>query len=283
MDKLRDGILYKPQNFDSTKIYPVVTLIYNEFSSKINRFPRFDIAELGFVNFLPISWLVSNGYIVFIPDIIDRRTGTPLQDSYDITISGVKLIASLPYVDKTKIGLEGASWGGEQVDYIISHTNIFRVAFSGAGMSERISDYAYSDDHRRGTSLMALESTYGGSLAQVPELYIKEASLLAANNVTTPLLLKNNKDDDAVPFYQGLQFYRTLRRLKKKVWMIQYDHGGHGISLGKDLDDMNLRISQFFDYYLKDKPAPIWMIESTVSERQSKNNGLEIDTTGAIP
>jgi dipeptidyl aminopeptidase/acylaminoacyl peptidase len=279
--KICDGILYKPEDFDSTKKYPVVVSIYDEFSRGLNQYIQPGLH--GFCNFLPTSWLTSNGYLVFLPDIVHRKQGAPLKDAYDMLISGVNTIAKLPFVDQSRIGIEGASWGGEQINYIITHTNIFAAAFMGAGYSERISGSGYSDNFVQVPRLIQNKTHFGGLLTEVPNTYIEEAPLFSANHLTTPLLIRHNKDDDAVPFYQGLQFFRTLRVLGKKVWMLQYDKGGHGVKPGKDSEDMYLRIAQFFDHYLKGAPPPKWMTEGILPERKQIDTGLELDLPGAIP
>ena len=276
-DRVGNGLLCKPENFDPQKKYPVVVMVYNQFTDKKNKFITVENSEFGGPNFLPVAWLVSNGYLVFIPDVIHRKQGERLKDSYEMVVSGVEYIQSLPYVNKEKIGLEGASWGGEQVNYIISHTNIFAAAFTGAGYSERISDYGFLDQYKQWSNSMANEINLSGSFIDVSEIYIKEAALFSADKVNTPLLIKHNKDDRAVPFYQGFQFFNILRRLGKKVWMLQYEMGDHGVRDGADKEDMHKRISQFFDHYLKDQPAPFWMTEGIAPERKQIDSGLELD------
>ncbi len=282
--RICDGILYKPEDFDSVKKYPVVVMIYNEFSSRLNQYVQPGGSQVdGLTNYLPVSWLISNGYLVFVPDIIHRKPGARLAESCDMLTSGVRNIARLPFVNSRKIGLQGASWGGEQVGYMVTHTNLFAAAFMGAGYSERISSSGYLDPLVQGNNLIGNKVHFGGLLTEVPNVYRDEAALFSANLLATPLLIKHNKNDAAVPFYQGFQFFRALRSLGKKVWMLQYEKGRHGVRLGKDNEDMCLRISQFFDHYLKDKPAPKWMTKGISPEQKQVDSGLELDTSGAIP
>jgi dipeptidyl aminopeptidase/acylaminoacyl peptidase len=123
----------------------------------------------------------------------------------------------------------------------------------------------------------------GGLLTEAPDSYVRQSALFHASNVTTPLLLRHGKADGAVPFYQSLQYFRLLRRLGKKVWMLQYDSDIHGVLPGKNLNDMNIRISQFYDYYLKDAPPPRWMFEGISVEEKQVATKLELDETGAKP
>lgn len=276
----RDGILYKPENFDPSKKYPTVVHIYNEYSSELNKF-RVVQQDL---NTLDIPWLVSNGYLVFVPDLIYREPGRRLKSTFDMLIPGMKYLASLAYVDPGKIGLQGASWGGEQVNYMVTHSNLFAAAFSGAGFSEHISASGFKNQYSSGEEkLMRNEVHFGGLLTEVPDIYIEESPLFAANKMETPLLIKTNINDSSVPFYQGLEFFILLRRLQKKAWMLQYDKGDHGVRPGKDCEDMNLRISQFFDHYLKGKPAPKWMTQGILPEYKQIDSGLELDAPEVVP
>lgn len=278
--EFKDGILYKPENFDPSRKYPVVVHIYNEFTSGLNKYKGVQQD----VNTLDITWLVSNGYLVFIPDLIHREPGRPFNATYDMLIPGVNYLAGLPFVDAGKIGLQGASWGGGQVNYMVTHSKLFAAAYSGAGYSEQISGSGFMDKFVSGGGKFGQnELHFRGLLTSIPSVYTEESALFSADKLETPLLIKSNIDDDAVPFYQGLQFFTLLRRLGKKVWMLQYDIGGHGIKPGKDCEDMNLRISQFFDHYLKGKPAPKWMTQGISPEYKQIDSGLELDAPGVIP
>jgi dipeptidyl aminopeptidase/acylaminoacyl peptidase len=203
--------------------------------------------------------LVSNGYVVFIPDVTRREAGRPLEYSYDVVISGLKKISELSYIDTSKMGIQGASWGGEQVNYIITHTDRFAAAYTGAGYSERISA-GFTDVYMEAPAFQHTRSQLGGMLTEKPENFITQAPLFSADKVTTPLLIRHCRDDSAVPFYQGFQFFTLLSNLKKKVWLLEYDKGGHGVGAGGNNIDMHMRLAGFFDHYLKGKEKPGWLV-----------------------
>jgi dienelactone hydrolase len=255
-----DGILYSPEDIRKSQKYPLVIVVYNEFTPKLYRYPKYGIDELGGRNFLPVTWLVSNGYMVFIPDVTRREVGRPLEYSYDIVMTGLKKISELPYIDTSKIGIQGASWGGEQVNYIITHTHRFAAAYTGAGFSERISAAGFTDVYVQTPVFGLFRRQLGGMLTEKPENFISQSALFSADKVTTPLLIRHNRDDDAVPFYQGFQFFELLSKLKKKVWLLEYDKGGHGVGAGGNNIDMHMRLAGFFDHYLKGKEKPGWLV-----------------------
>ena len=74
------------------------------------------------------------------------------------------------------------------------------------------------------------------------------------------LILHNDKDG-AVDHTQGIEYYNTLRRLGKTVVMLEYKGENHGLRKPENMKDYTVRMKEFFDYYLMDKPAPKWYLE----------------------
>jgi len=71
-----------------------------------------------------------------------------------------------------------------------------------------------------------------------------------------------------------------LRNCEKRVWMLQYDKGGHSIGTGsKDAQDYTIRLTQFYDHYLKGAPAPVWMTEGIPARLKGIETGYELDPT----
>jgi hypothetical protein len=79
--------------------------------------------------------------------------------------------------------------------------------------------------------------------------------------VQTPLLILANDKDGAVDHTQGIEYYNTLRRLNKPVVMLEYKGENHGLFKPVNMQDYMIRMKEFFDYYLMDKPAPKWWNE----------------------
>jgi Prolyl oligopeptidase family len=92
--------------------------------------------------------------------------------------------------------------------------------------------------------------------------------------------MMHNKNDASVQFTQGSEFFMALRRLEKRVWMLQYDDGQHGVN-GKEARDFTIRVQQFFDHYLKGTPAPAWMTEGVPARLKGIKTGLELDLLGS--
>lgn len=278
------GILYKPENFDPNKKYPVIFHYYERKSDGLNAYMKPE-ALCGMCN-IDIPSYVSRGYLVFTPDIY-YKIGEPLQGTYDAIVSAANYVSTLSFVNTRKMGIQGCSWGAVQTNYLVTHTDIFAAAVSSSGISDLVSHYgglfddksgiAFSDRYHEGGQFRI-----GASLWEKPEAYIKSSPIFQVDKITTPLLIMQGKKDPGALFSNTLEFYLGLRRMGKKAWMLAYPEGGHGLG-GNDAIDFSTRMMQFFDHYLKDKPAPLWMLDGVPAENRSWNAGLELDTKGRTP
>ena len=274
---ISQGILYKPANFDPRQKYPVIVTYYEQVSESLHAFIEPNACD-GPIN---IPYFVSRGYLVFRPDI-HYKVGSPGQSALNSVISSARYLTKMPWVNGKRLGIQGHSFGGFETDYIVTHSNnIFAAAVSASGMSDFIS--AYGSIIEGGSSRQRQYELYrdriGATLWQRGDLYIKNSPVLFADRVKTPILMMNNKDDGDVPFSQGTEFFTALRRLNKKAWMLQYDGEGHTIS-GNAGKDFTIRITQFFDYYLKGAAPPKWMTEGVPAKLKGIETGLELDYSG---
>ena len=248
--------LYKPENFDAHKKYPMMVYIYERLTQNVNRF----------VNPAPgtninISYYVSNGYLVLTPDIV-YTTGYPGQSALKCVLPAIQAVVDRGVVDEKAIGIQGHSWGGYQIAYMVTQTNRFRAVAAGAPVVNMISAY---DGIRWGTGLPRqfqyerTQSRIGGSIWQYPTRFIENSPIFWADRVQTPVMILQNDGDDAVPWYQGVEFFLALRRLGKEVYLFNYNGQPHGIRNRADQKDYTIRLQQYFDHYLKGAPAPDWM------------------------
>lgn len=263
---MAQGILYKPENFDPRKKYPVIINYYQQFSHRLYEFPT-----PGFISTnINIPWFVSRGYIVLTPDIhfeIGRFGRSALE-----SVSGaVRRLSTYKWIDTKRIGINGHSFGGFETNYLITHSKLFAAAVEGAGTSDWISSSLQL--LRGGSRLGPYEADIGGTLWDKKERFIENSPIFLADRVTTPLLIFHSKDDTAVPWQQAVEFFVALRRLDKPVWMLQYDGQDHG-NTGKAAEDFSIRITQFFDHFLKGCSEPVWMSDGIPARRRGKDDGL---------
>ena len=250
------GILIKPDNFDPKKKYPMLVYLYEKLSQNLNRF-----RNPGPGTSINFSHYVSNGYLIFMPDIV-YKIGYPGQSALNCVLPGVESIVDRGFVDENAIGIQGHSWGGYQIAYMLTKTNRFRAAAPGAIVSNMTSAYGgirWGSGLPRQFQYEKTQSRIGGNLWDETQKYLENSPLFSAPKVQTPIMMIHNDNDDAVPWYQGIEFYLALRRLNKEVYMFNYNGEFHGLRKRQNQKDYSRRMMEFFDHFLKDKPAPDWM------------------------
>jgi dipeptidyl aminopeptidase/acylaminoacyl peptidase len=279
--RIAEGILYKPEDFDPNAKYPVIFSYYEKNSETLHLYhaPEADGATVN------IPYLVSNGYLVFVPDI-HLTIGNQGEGAYNAIVSAGLYFASMPWVRADKMGLQGHSRGGYETNYVVTHSHLFAAAMSSSGYCDQLS--LYLGVNARGSPRSAGaewgSQRIGATPWQRPDLYIASSPIFLADKVSTPLLMMNNREDDDIPFEQGLEWMIALRRLGKKAWLLQYDGGGHMLNTNSaNAIDLTIRMQQFFDHYLKDTPPSKWMTEGLPARLKGVESGLELDTSGKEP
>ena len=250
------GILYKPENFDPHKKYPMIVYLYEKLSQNLNHFV--DPRPMDSIN---ISYYVSNGYLVFTPDIV-YTTGYPGQSALKCVLGGVNAVTARGFVDEKNIGIQGHSWGGYQIAYMVTQTTRFKAAEDGAPVVNMISAYdgiRWGSGRPRQFQYEKTQSRIGGSPWEYPLRFIDNSPIFQVDRIQTPLLILHNDADDAVPWYQGIEFFLALRRLDKPAWMFTYNGEPHHLRRRANQRDYAQRMAEFFDYELKSGPKPIWM------------------------
>jgi len=270
--KETEGILYKPEDFDPKKKYPMIVYFYERNNNTVHAYQ----APSPTPSRLNISFFVSRGYIVFVPDIW-YKTGYPGKGAYDYILSGTRAVVAKGFVDSTKIGLQGQSWGGYQIVYLITKTNLYAAAWAGAPVANMTSAYGgirWGTGLNRQFQYEKTQSRIGATLWEKPNLYIENSALFSIPKIKTPLVVMANDADDAVPWYQGIEMFTAMRRLNKPVWMLNYNNEAHNLIERKNRKDIQIREQQFFDYLLKgDKPAK-WIAEGVPAIMKGRDWGL---------
>ena len=252
-----EGILYKPEGFDSTKKYPMIVYYYERNSNTLFNYQ----APAPTPSRLNIPFFVSRGYLVFVPDIW-YVTGHPGKSAYDYVMSGVRSLVKRGFVDSTKMGLQGQSWGGYQTAYLITRTNLFAAAWAGAPVVNMFSAYGgirWESGFNRQMQYEKSQSRIGATIWERPDLYMENSPLFHLPAIKTPLVIMSNDADGAVPWYQGIEFFTAMRRLHKPVWLLEYNGEAHNLVERRNRKDIQIREQQFFDWLLKGEKAPKWI------------------------
>ena len=293
--EVMQAILYKPENFDPNKKYPLIAYFYERRSDSFHSHPS-PAPSASTVN---IPYFVSNDYLVLVPDI-KYELGRPGKSAMDHVVPATKAVMAKGFVDEKKMAIQGQSWGGYQVAYIVTKTDMYAAAGAGAPVANMTSAYGgvrWGSGMSRMFQYEKTQSRIGGTLWDEFDLYIENSPLFSVPNINTPLFIMHNDADGAVPWYQGIELYMSLRRLQKPSWMVVYNDEDHNLRQRRNRKDLSIRMGQFFDHYLKDAPMPEWMayglpatlkgrtlrydlVDEQTEEKVKEGESLKLEKTG---
>lgn len=268
------GMLVKPENFDPNKTYPMVVNFYERSSDNLHkhRTPSFGRSTINY------SFYASRGYLIFNPDVTYRE-GYPGESAFNCVLPGVTNLIEKGFVDSNNIGVQGHSWGGYQIAYLVTKTNIFKAAEAGAPVPNMISAYGgirWWTGLSRQFQYEHGQSRIGGTPWQYPARYIENSPIFNIDKVHTPLLIMHNDADGHVPWYQGIELFVSLRRLGKPSWFLNYEGEPHWPQKYQNKRDFNIRLAQYFDYFLKGAPKPLWMEKGVPAIEKGIDQGYEL-------
>ena len=254
------GTLMLPAGYEPGKKYPMLVEFYEIMSNTHHTF-----STPGYSNSPQLSTYASNGYLVFQPDMV-YEIGTPGTSAVDCMTSAVKKVIELGYADPKHIGLHGHSWSGYQSSYIVTQTDMFAAVVTGAPPTNLISFY---DELYKSAGTVQQGITTVGQVrmgANVTpwnstKLYEDQSPIFHVNNIKTPFMILQGMDDGAVDYVEGLQFFNAARAAGKQVIELSYPGEAHNLTNRDNQKDFTIRMKQFFDHYLMDKPMPQWMAD----------------------
>ncbi|QSX35418.1 prolyl oligopeptidase family serine peptidase [Shewanella avicenniae] len=262
-----DGVVIKPANYKPGKKYPVMVYYYRFMSQRLHAFPDMKINHRP--NF---AWYAADDYVIFLPDI-RFEVGYPGISSVKALTSAVQSLIASGIAEPNAIGLQGHSWSGYQTAFAVTQTNLFKAAVAGAPVSNMTSAFS---GIRLGSGLARQfqyetgQSRIGESLLAAPQKYIENSPVFYVDRVQTPLLIMFGDRDDAVPYEQGIELYLAMRRAGKDVIMLQYEDEPHHLKKYPNKLDYTIRMKQYFDHYLKGKPAATWMTQGEAYREPAK-------------
>ncbi len=250
------GVVIKPDNYDPEKTYPIMTYYYRFFTDRLHDFnePK--------TNHRPVfAQYVSDDYVVFLPDV-RFEIGRPGFAATKSIVPGIQKLVELGIADPDKLGLHGHSWSGYQTAFIVTQTDIFDAAVSGAPVSNMTSAYGgirWASGMARSFQYEKTQSRIGKTLVEAPLMYLENSPVFYADKITTPMLIQHGDDDGAVPWYQSIEMYLAMRRYNKDVIFLQYHGEPHHLQRYENKLDYAIRMKEYFDYYLKGEGEPEWI------------------------
>ena len=211
-----------PPDFDSNASYPLVLDIHGGphgvFSDTFSAQQQV-LATAGYI-VLAVNPRGSSTYGKDFMTAVLRDWGG--EDYLDI-MSAVDLVCERDYVDESRLGITGYSYGGFMSSWIIGHDTRFSAAVVGAPCINLSSMYGTSD-----IGVGFGEAQWGGKRWEALDEFLKRSPLTYAPNVETPTLLMHGEDDHRCPIEQSEQYFVTLKRLGKEVELVRFPGSSHG-------------------------------------------------------
>lgn len=257
------GIMFCPPGYSPNGNYPMIVSVYEKQFQKRNRYINPSLEdEIGF----NIPHYLSQGYFVLLPDLY-YRVGEPGQSASESIITAVEQAVQLYPIDKGSVGLIGHSFGGYESLFTITQTNMFAAAVVGAPYTDFISSYFNVGRNRKMPDFWRFEEQQlrmGKPFFEDRWAYLQNSPIMRADNITTPLLQWSGKEDYQVIWNQSVAFHLAMRRLGKESILLLYPDEPHALLTQENKIDLNIRIQQWFDYYLKQHEKQAWMASDYV-------------------
>ena len=245
MDSFRgsDGTLFytrlvKPADFDPAKKYPAIVLVYGGPHAQLVQ-DRWD-ATLGLDHYLAskgfLVWTMDNrgswgrGHAFETP-ILGNMGALELKDQ----LEGVAELRRKPFVDGTRLGIWGWSYGGYMTLYTVTHTNgTFKCALAGAPVTDwKFYDSIYTERYMKRPK-------------DNPEGYKASSPLQVAKNLSTKLLVMHGTTDDNVHMQNSIDFFDELMKARKDFVFVPLPRQQHG-PRGEALLYRNQRLVEWFE------------------------------------
>ena len=240
--KTRDGfvmeaMMIKPPDFDRSKKYPVMSFTYGGPHAPQVR------NAWGSATYMWHQLLAQKGYIVWV---CDNRTasGKGLESTWPVYRNfgelelrdiedGLTWLKSQPYIDGSRIGIWGWSYGGFMTSYALTHSQSFKIGIAGGSVTDwRDYDSIYTE-------------RYMGTPQNNPEGYKKSSPLHAAKDLHGKLLLIHGAIDDNVHMQNTMQFVYELQKAGKQFDLMLYPKQRHGVSDPLQLKHMRQMMTDF--------------------------------------
>ena len=254
----RQAALFLPAGYEKGKRYPALTYIYEKLSQGAHVFP-----EPNATRYSNPAVYTSRGYAFLQPDIV-YKVNDPGRSALWCVVPAVKAAIAAGYLDPDRIGLQGHSWGGYQSSFLATQTKVFKTIVTGAPLTDMTSMFGsiyWNSGSTDASIFIASQGRFTGGPNDVPEAYDRNSPQKFAQNVSVPLMILHNDRDGAVDFNQGITFYNHLRQMDKDVILLEYVGENHGLSRPANQKDYALRMTEWFDTFLRDQPAPEWLTD----------------------
>jgi len=271
------GTLGIPYDYVEGEQRPMLVNYYEKNSQNLHSYPTPTSRDTPM-----FAEYVSAGYLVMQADIHFRirETHSEMLECINLAIDKV---VEMGYVDPDRIGLHGHSFSGQGSAYVATHSDRFAAVVAGAAATNLVSDFNQlwksSGTNQHGYDTYG-QGRFGTNPYDDLELFLDQSATPNAANMNTPLLILHGTADGSVEWLQAVEFYNGLRwHEKENVILMSYPGEPHHLRVYENQRDFQIRMRQFYDHYLRDKPAPRW-IETGRSFLQKERDRAMVEQNG---
>lgn len=256
---IEQGVLVRfPLNYRKEKKYPALVYIYEDKAKERHEYvSKTEDHGIGF-NY---KTYVEDEYFVIEPEIY-YEYGNPGFSATNCVNHVLDTLLSKYSIDENRMGLVGHSFGGYETNFIISQTNRFKAAVSGAGIADLSSWYVTMNwEIMRPEFWRYPEQSFRmkKDLFELKDNYIANSPILQSTTTQTPLLIWSGKEDLQVHWSQSVAMFLALKKQNKNVNMLLYPKEKHALLRDFNKKDLTDKVKSWFDYYLKNKDVPDWL------------------------
>ena len=237
------AFVYKPPSFDPNLRYPTLLWFHGGQEAQY---------DYGF-NFR-VQLFAANGYVVVMPNVrgsggrgldftLSNWGAWGTHDAEDVLVA-TDHVVELGYADPERLGIGGWSYGGILTNYVITSTDRFAGAVSGAGNGLWITNYGHD----------VYQDWYEAELGlpwESREVWESVSPFNKVQNITTPTLWIGGEKDWNVPIINSEQMYQAMKRLGRETLLVVYPDAHHGIRRPIYHQDLLERFLAWFDKYVK--------------------------------
>ncbi|MFC1557319.1 prolyl oligopeptidase family serine peptidase [candidate division KSB1 bacterium] len=226
-----DGVLWKPDNYEAGRKYPLLVIIHGGPSS-VSRpslvsggvYPYLQWLARGALILQP-NYRGSTGYGEQFRSLNVRNLG--VGDAWDVE-SGVDFLIDEGMVDEDRVGAMGWSQGGYISAFLTTTSKKFKAISVGAGISNWMTYYVNTDIHPFTRHYLQ------GDPWNDPEIYAKTSPMTYIKQSQTPTLIQHGEFDQRVPIPNAFELFQGLQDMNIETKLIVYKDFGHGISRPKE-------------------------------------------------
>jgi dipeptidyl aminopeptidase/acylaminoacyl peptidase len=233
-----EGLLTYPVDYAAGKRVPTLLIVHGGPAGVFKQ------AFLGNYSPFPVAAFAQDGYAVL--RVNPRGSSGYGRDfryanykdwgggDFNDLMSGVDHVIAMGVADKDRLGVMGWSYGGFMTSWIVGHTDRFKAAIVGAGVTDLVAFTGTADIPG------FLPDYFGGNFWETYDTWKTHSPIMFVSNVKTPTLLEHGEADERVPISQGYELYNALKLRGVPVKMIVFPRQHHGFTEPK----MRVKVAQ---------------------------------------